>query len=273
MGNQGVPMAAEQTAPVDVEEQQEDPEGERERSTIGFPYADLDNAIRIPKGVHQRGGLGCEIDQLAAQLNVSTKGGGYRQMLSAARSFGFVTFNQGSVRLTALGQQINDPTQEQTAKALAFLTVPLYKAVYDRFRGGTLPPNAGLENEMVNLGVVRKVVDRARQVFQRSAQQAGFFAHGHDRLVSPVVEVPDQKRKEQEKRDQKRHDDGGGGGDKHGSLLQGLINELPPDGTKWGAEDRVAWLRLATGIFDFVYEKADPITVQLANNSAKENAR
>jgi hypothetical protein len=221
-------MTAEQTAPVDTDDQQQDPEGERERSTIAFPYADLDNAVRIPRGVHQRGGLSCEVDQLAAELKVSTKGGGYRQMLAAAKVFGLVTLGQGSVRLTQLGQRINDPTQEKKVKAEAFLAVPLYKAIYDRFRGSTLPPAAGLENEMVSLGVVRKVADRARQVFQRSAQQAGFFAHGHDRLVSPIVGSPvDQPKDDHAKpKDPKLGGGEGGGGNQRGPLLQGLIDEL-----------------------------------------------
>jgi len=41
-----------------------------------------------------------------------------------------------------------------------------------------LPPAAGLETAMVALGVTPKQKDTARQVFQRSATEAGFFAYG-----------------------------------------------------------------------------------------------
>ena len=51
---------------------------------------------------------------------------------------------------------------------------PLYKAIYDKYRGrGVLPSQAAaLEREMVGLGVSDKV-NRARQTFERSAEQAG----------------------------------------------------------------------------------------------------
>ena len=36
---------------------------ERERSTIGFPYGDLDTAMQVAKGVHEVGGSSCEIER------------------------------------------------------------------------------------------------------------------------------------------------------------------------------------------------------------------
>jgi hypothetical protein len=40
---------------------------------------------------------------------------------------------------------------------------------------------------MARLGVSPKQKERARQAFQRSAEQAGFFQHGSDRLVAPAM--------------------------------------------------------------------------------------
>jgi hypothetical protein len=249
-------MAAEDS--VEVEDQGGD--GERERSTIAFPYADLDNATRVAKAVHQVGGTACQLAQLGAQLDVKITGGGFRLMLAAARVFGLITITQGNVQLTVLGQRINDPTQEKTAKAEAFLTVALYRAIYDRVKGagGTLPPNAGLENEMVSLGVSKKVVDRARQVFQRSASQAGFFAFGQDRLILPVTGPGgSEQRKPHEKPDdatRKKHggaDDDGGG--RH-PFIAGLLKELPAEGAEWTTEERRKWLQAAAMIFDLIYK-------------------
>jgi hypothetical protein len=251
-------------------------ESERDRSTIPFPYADLDNAIRIAKAVSEVGGTTCQVAGVAAKLGVKITGGGFRQMLSAAKVFGLVTFGQSMVQLTVLGQKIADPKQEKQARVDAFLTVPLYRAIFDRVKGagGTLPPPAGLESEMVSLGVTPKVVDRARQTFQRSALQAGFFAFGQDRLIMPSHRPAEGGAAQSHGGGKPGGDSGGGGGgNTRDPLLQGLINKLPPDGTTWGAEDRVAWMELAKGIFDFVYGKAEPITVGLAKDSAKENAR
>jgi hypothetical protein len=45
---------------------------------------------------------------------------------------------------------------------------------------------------MVALGVAEKTKDRARQLFERSAEHAGFFAHGRNRLVMPGVAIKEE---------------------------------------------------------------------------------
>jgi hypothetical protein len=62
----------------------------------------------------------------------------------------------------------------------------LYEAIFAKYKGYSLPPPKAIEREMISLGVAPKQADRARQVFERSAQQAGFFAHGSDHSVKPA---------------------------------------------------------------------------------------
>ena len=50
-----------------------------------------------------------------------------------------------------------------------------------------MPPAAALSRDMVTLGVSEKQKDRARLVFERSAEQAGFFEQGNQRLVMQGV--------------------------------------------------------------------------------------
>jgi hypothetical protein len=76
-----------------------------------------------------------------------------------------------------------DPHLGPQARVQAFLTVPLYKALFENYRGFTLPRDVALEQQMVSLGVATKQKQKARQAFQRSAEQAGFFAHGRNKLV------------------------------------------------------------------------------------------
>jgi hypothetical protein len=253
--------------------------GERERSSISFPYNDLANAVRVAKGVNTIGGSSAQAEQLAAELKVSAKGGAFSLLLLTAKTFGFVTYGKGTIQLTPLGMKLCDPKQERAAKAEGFLTVPLYKAIYEKFKGTTLPPGAALESEMANLGVAKKQTDKARQTFQRSAQQAGFFAHGQDRLVLPGpgpsggIEPTKEREGEQTKVREKYEDDGGGGG-RH-QLIEGLIKTLPQEGSEWSLEDRHRWLQLAAGIFDFVYMHKDAaserrvLKIDLAEVSAK----
>src|SRR5258708_10205756 len=159
-------------------EENVDGKRERERSTIEFRYLGLDVAVEMAKGVHEVGGSSCQWDQLAAKFDQAATGGGFRQRVMTAKTFGLLTYSQGTVTLTKLGTQICDPEQEVNAKADSFLCVPLYRAVYEQFKGGTLPGTSGLETAMLTLGVTPKQKATARQVFQRSATEAGVLAFG-----------------------------------------------------------------------------------------------
>ena len=164
----------------------------RQRSSIGIPYNHLGDAIEVAKSIHDNAGTGdCDDVQLSAWMNMSPKSSGYRVQLSASRMFGLVETTASRHKLTPLGRSIVDPQQERAARTNAFLSLPLYKVLYDNYKGGVLPPAAALERDMVALGVAEKQTGRARQVFERSAEQANFFEHGKNRLVMPAVALRD----------------------------------------------------------------------------------
>lgn len=234
-------------------------EKQRGRSTIEFPYLDLDDAIEITEAVHKIGGSSCEWDQLAASLKQAAQGGGFRLRMITAKLFGLLTYDRGTVALTPLGMRMADASQAKKAKAEAFLTVPLYRAVYDKFRGVSLPPPAGLEREMEALGVAPKQKDKARQVFQRSAKSAGFFEFGNDRLVMPsgvsAQLAPATHRDSAPPSTPAANfgsSDNGGGGGFH-PFIQGLLKSLPKPETDWSIDQRMRWLQTAAGIFDLMY--------------------
>jgi hypothetical protein len=157
----------------------------REFSSIQFPYTDLDEAVQVAKALHENGD-NAQLTQLAAALNhASVEGGAFRLRVSGARTFGLVITSGKRIELTPLGKEMVDPTRERLARAKAFLTVQLYRELYGRFEGSLLPPPNGLEQVIRDMGVSRKQTDKARQGFQRSAEQANFFEYGSDRLVYP----------------------------------------------------------------------------------------
>ena len=270
-------MSGENTASAEAvgAKDAEDAKG-KQRSTISFPYMALNDAIELAEAIHGNVGLGeCGDDQLAAWTKQSIKSSGFRVQIAAARLFGLITSpSGGTYRLTDLGGSIVDPTQAREARANAFLNVPLYRAVFDKYRGGVLPNQAAaMERELVGLGVSEKVKDRARQTFEKSAEQAGFFAHGRNRLVMPGVAVrqenqlpppPPAHEEENLGRDSKKG--GGGGGDigDHDPLILGLFRKLPEPEEDWPAKDRLKWLQTAANIFELVYKGEGGIIVSLA---------
>jgi hypothetical protein len=264
-------------------------ESRRERSTIEFPYTDLNDAVTVAKAIHQNWGQYCSPDQLAAVTGHGTiAGGAFRLKVSGARIFGLIETSRDQIALTELGREVVNPEREPQARAKAFLKVPLYKALFDSYRGYPLPRNIAIENEMVRLGVSPKQKDKARQVFQRSADQAGFFAHGRDRLVMPAnVAVGDAPtgvgaRAEDTSKNQRQGFGGTGGGgassgvrggEQGGSgivgsggtgggtglhpFIQGLLLTLPEPGTPWSEDKQQQWLSTAKQIFGLLYPRSD----------------
>lgn len=248
----------------------------RERSTIAFPYLDLDDSSEIAKAVHTVGGSTCQWDQLAAQLNASATSGNFRMRVQTAKMYGLLTYDRGTVTLLPLGTRLCDPEQEKSARAESFLIIPLYKRIYEEFKSGTLPPPAGLETAIVGFGVAPKQKERARQVFQRSATQAGFFAFGTNKLVMPSIKasaspapaldpepVDEKKKKKEEREEPSRH-----------FLIDGLLKELPEPQSEWTTEDRKKWLEMASAIFNVIYKDSDDsrgsLKVVVEKSSAKQ---
>lgn len=244
----------------------------RQRSTIQFPYTDLASAVQLAEAIHGNVGLGeCEDDQLAAWTKQSPKSSGYRVQVSAARLFGFLKGENGRHGVSELGKVVVDPARAPEAKAQAFLNVPLYRALFEKYRGGVLPNQAAaLEREMVGLGVSEKVRDRARQVFERSAEQAGFFQNGRNKLVMPAVasvvtasasgapsELPAG---------------GGSGVPPHGGggdldldpLLMALLKKIPSAGEPWPASKRVRWFRTFAMNVSQIYDvESEPVELRI----------
>ena len=161
------------------------------RSTIAFPYASLKDAEQVAKALQDHWGGSASPEQLAASMGSSPKSGTFRTKTSTAKTFGLTETGRGQIALTSLGQQILDPRTQAAARVKAFLAVPLFNKLHDEYKMATLPQDRGLESKIESLGVSTKQTDKARQSFQRSAEHAGFFKHGRDRLVKPPENLSD----------------------------------------------------------------------------------
>lgn len=251
----GKPVEIESAATTDK------PERGYERSTIEFPYGDLNDAIEVAEAIHKNAGTGCSVEQLAGFLGQSSGGGAFRVKLSTTRIFGLVETEKGTVALTELGRKIVDSGLRRAAAAEAFLQVPLYKAVYEKYKGHMLPPAAAVQRDMVSMGVASKQAAKARQAFERSADQSGFFALGKERLVPPVVRGAAPPPGPAQDDGHRRTGGGGGGGggdDELHPAIAGLLKTLPAPSTVWPATGRKKWLDAAENIFSLVYKDDEP---------------
>jgi hypothetical protein len=153
-----------------------------------------------------------------------------------------------ALQLGELGRLVVDSKREREGRAKASLSVPLFAAVHDKFKGGVVPPDAALEKELIALGVASTLSSTARRVLERSAEQAGFYEAGRDRLVMPGF-VP------QEGASSEATGDGGGanlGGGTGGGqsvelnldpLLIALLKKIPDAEKGWPASAGFGHLR------------------------------
>lgn len=261
----------------------DDPRG---RSTIEFPYFDLGSAIEVAKAVKNVGGTGAaDWTSVAVKLNMAGDGGGFRQRVMTGKSFGMVDYSRGSIALTELGLRAVDPQYERAARVEAFLKVPLYKTLFEKLNGQPLPPMAAIERMAEQAGVAPKQKDKARQVFMRSAKQAGFFEISSERLSTPPGlnggsrdqpgADPAGGKSDSRARDQGGGvggaGSGGGGAGMHPFVL-GLLQKLPAPETDWSVEARAKWLTAATNIFDLMYTDPSNGAKSISIEVAKEEA-
>ena len=234
-------------------------QSEYQRSSISFPYFDLSQSLNLAHAISTNVGRGeCTDEQLAPWVDLSAKSSGYRARVSAARLFGLLEpGKEKDHRLSALGLECVDEVRAREGKAKAFVTAPLFKSVFDRWNGQQLPAPAVLERAIIDLGVAEKQAARARQTLERSAQEAGFFENGKDRLVYPGIKKSDSHTGVGA-RPGSGTDDGrnkGGASDLEvDPIISGLLKRLPQSGSVWSADQRKLWLDLLSGSFELIYK-------------------
>jgi hypothetical protein len=240
-------------------------------AAAGFPFFDFDDSLQVPKLVMSRGGGVAELDPLAAWLGYSTSNSGtFASKLASARYFGLIgPAKGGKVYLTERARQIVGPVMPEDAvkaKMEAFLEVPLFRRVFDRVRGATLPADVGLRNLFTHeFQVPVSKAPHAVRVFKESAKQTGFFDSAPDRLIKPSLAasrnaVPDTLAAPLTDRDDavvppapvERRRGGGDGSGVHPAII-GILRELPPPGTAWTTSDQQRFLDAFTAMVKFIY--------------------
>jgi len=119
---------------------------------------------------------------------------------------------------------------------------------------------------MMQIGVAEKQIRTARLVLERSAQYAGFFEHGKDRLVMPGV-APGERRESPKPDESERHPDGGsgsgGGTPPRHPLIEGMFQSLPANGQPWTLDEAADWLHAAAYNLRFADKLKGKIKIEI----------
>jgi len=240
------------------------------KSGTGYPYYNMEDSVEVAKLVHERGGGSCSPAQLASFLDYSgTNSGTYLTRVASAKMFGLIVAQQGVISVTERARGIFAPVMPddcKKAKVDAFLSVPLFKAIFDKFNGTYLPPTVGLRSLLENqFQIVRARVTPAQRVLMESAEYAGFFdTHGDQtRLIEPAMgATPAQQNNtpeiKQEKTKIETPERSKGGGESRGpptgihTAIIGLLRELPSPGP-WKKSQKEGFMQAFKSTIDFIY--------------------
>lgn len=199
-------------------------EGEAKQSRVAaehrYPVYDLDSSIEVARVIFERAGGAVTADHLAALLKyTTTNSGSFLARIAAARSFDLIERSGRVYVPTALAMRIITPEyaeDELQARSEAWLAVPLYKAIYERYEGKQLPLEVGLRNTLqTSYGIPANRTALAHRVLMDSAEQAGYFnARGGARshLVRPFLSPISRSEREESIHDDEPFGGGRGGG-------------------------------------------------------------
>lgn len=253
----------------------------RPKSGVAVPYYDIAQSIGVAKAIHELGGGSCSREQLATLLKYSgTNNGGFLTRVSAAKAFGLVDESADTLRISQRARTILSPVMPvdaDRAKVEAFLSVDFFAKFYERFKGTTLPQEAGLKNLLQNTySIVPGRVVPSLRVLMDSAEQAGFFKASGNRsrmvmplgfngFTEPAVEPAAQDQQEdgnENREDAKRQRRGGGGDGSNGgsdipSALLGLLEKLPPVGTPIAPKRRTALTDAFKSTINYLYPEPE----------------
>ena len=167
------------------------------RSETASPYYDLEKSIEVIAIIQNQAGGTCDRAHLAPLLKYSgVKNGGFLSRVSAAKMFGLIEENNERLTLTDRAKTILAPVvpaDAERAKVDAFMSIDLYKRVYEQFKGQPLPAEVGMKNLLgTQYGIVADRVIPALRVMMDSADTAGFFrlTGNRARMTAPLIDAP-----------------------------------------------------------------------------------
>ena len=169
------------------------PRKARQKSVYLFPAYGLSTALDIARRVEESGGGSLTEETLAVNMDLSVKSSGFRLKSLAARQFGLINKQGDLLTTTPVAKAIFKPTGPDDAKRgglQAFLSIPLFRAVSERYRGQRLPDSQTLRNVLEReFHVERSRVQQAERMLLDSAKDAHLLKSNGDGVYLAFSDV------------------------------------------------------------------------------------
>ena len=147
--------------------------------------------VEVAHNYHQAGGS-TPLDELATRLGYPNENSGaFRNRTASAKKYRAASSGGGRIVITPLGMSFLDPAKRGQALVTAWMNIPEFKALFDRYKGRRLPGPAEMERDFFNLGVGETRLADARRIFLSSAQTASLLNAQTRRLEIPAAIAAD----------------------------------------------------------------------------------
>lgn len=169
----------------------------RQRSVYLFPAYGFTTALDIARRVEDGGGGTLAEETLAFGMGLSSKGSGFRLKTLAARQFQLTSKQGPTLITTPVAKSILRPISNGDALRgyrKAFLSVPLFHAVAERYRGQRLPDSQTFRNVLEReFFVDRTRVQQAERVLLDSARDTHLLKHTSDGAFLDVAGLGEEE--------------------------------------------------------------------------------
>ena len=247
-------------------------------SSIDFPKQELRGAYELVRAIADAGDVSLDWKSLAGRIKHAPDGGAFRKRNATARGFGLIDYGSGHSVLTPLGLKLSKPRHQQDALQEAFLSVDLFRKLFENYRGDTLPPDSSILIQLKELGLYGESAETAKNVFIRSAKFARLIdeegrlipkseLHKPMPMITPVITPLIIRRSGQpvitplikpmgaeEMAQPVAEDDEETGVD---PALLGLMQRLPPPGTIIGPKRRKGIIDAFASTINFLYPEEE----------------
>jgi hypothetical protein len=166
----------------------------RQRSPFLFPAYSFGTGLDVAKRIEDGGAGVWSEETLAVNMGLSMKSSGFRLKCLTARQFGLVAKQGDNLVTTPLAKAILKPTSEGEGPnnlRQAFLKMPLFQAVAERYKGQPLPQKDTFLNVLEReFGIEHARVKDAERMLRDSAREAGVLTISGDKEYLAMPSLP-----------------------------------------------------------------------------------
>lgn len=159
---------------------------------IDYPRASMKNCMALSDAVNDLGGE-CSAAMAADKLDKQPKSGAYHALVSSAAKYGLLNNKKGQLSITPLYRDIKlayDESEAQKVIQKAFLTPPLFAAIYDRFENKPLPVSHFEKLLIREFDVPDNFASRVSKYFIEGAKASALLGEGN--ILSRASESTDE---------------------------------------------------------------------------------